>query len=112
MPLCWPSSRIWGNLVLREPPHNLEAEQALIGSILIENDAYLRVSPFLLEEHFFEPEHGRLYTACAKLIAGGRRATPITLKHETTDPKYLGRLATAGMTPSNAEDMGKLVRDL
>lgn len=98
--------------MLRDPPHNIEAEQAVIGSILINNDAYWCVSPFLLEEHFFEPEHGKLYAACAKLITGGRRATPITLKHDATDPKYLGRLAAAGMSPSIAQDMGKLVRDL
>ena len=98
--------------IFREPPHNLEAEQTLLGTILINNDAYWRVSPFLLEEHFFEPEHGKLYTACAKLITGGRRVTAITLKQEAKDPAYLGHLAAAGMTPAVAEDMGKLVRDL
>ena len=98
--------------MLRDPPHNLEAEQAVIGSILINNDAYWRVSSFLLEEHFFEPEHGKLYAACGKLISSGRRATPIALKHEAKDPPYLGHLAAAGLTPAVAEDMGKLVRDL
>src|SRR5687768_15155053 len=98
--------------MLRDPPHNLEAEQAVIGSILINNDAYWRVSSFLLEEHFFDPEHGKLYAACARLITGQRRATPITLKQEAKDPAYLGHLAAAGMTPAIAEDMGKLVRDL
>jgi replicative DNA helicase len=98
--------------MLRDPPHNLEAEQAVIGTILINNDAYWRVSPFLLEEHFFQPEHAKLYAACVKLISGGRRATPIALKHEAKDSAYLGRLAAAGMTPAVAEDVGKLVRDL
>jgi replicative DNA helicase len=98
--------------MLREPPHNLETEQAVIGSILINNEAYHRVSRFLLEEHFFEPEHARLYAACAKIITSGGTATPVKLKHEARDPKYLGCLATAGMTPSMADDMGKVVRDL
>jgi replicative DNA helicase len=98
--------------MLRDPPHNLEAEQAVIGTILINNDAYWRVSPYLLEEHFFEPEHAKLYAACVKLIIGGRRATPIALKHEAKDPAYLGHLAAVGMTPAVAVDMGKLVRDL
>jgi replicative DNA helicase len=95
--------------VLREPPHNLEAEQAVIGALLIDNDAYHRVSPFLLEEHFFASEHGKLYAAAARLINAGRRATPITLKHEASDPKYLGQLAAAAVPPYMAEDMGKVI---
>jgi len=98
--------------MLRFPPHNLDAEQALIGSILIDNDVYHRVSSFLLQDHFFEPEHGKLYAAAGRLINAGRRATPITLKHESGDPKYLGRLAAAAIPPFTAEDMGKLIRDL
>ncbi|MGC2410864.1 MAG: replicative DNA helicase [Methyloceanibacter sp.] len=98
--------------MLRIPPHNLEAEQAFIGSILIDNDVYHRVSSFLMEEHFFEPEHGKLYAAARRLINAGRRATPITLKHEASDPKYLGQLATFAVLPVMAEDMGKLIRDL
>lgn len=98
--------------MLRTPPNNIDAEQALLGSILIDNEAYHRVSPFLLEEHFFEPEHAKLYAAAAKLILSGRRATAISLKSVAQSSEYLGQLANAGLTPYMAEDMAKLVRDL
>ncbi|MFT5539758.1 MAG: hypothetical protein ACI82H_001282, partial [Alphaproteobacteria bacterium] len=46
---------------LAEPPHNFEAEQALLGAILINNEAYSRVSDFLTPEHFFDPVNGRIF---------------------------------------------------
>src|SRR3546814_1720387 len=64
----------------REPPHNLEAEQALLGAILINNRAYERVSEFLLTEHFADPVNGRIFKACGRLIDRGQIATPVTLK--------------------------------
>ena len=45
----------------RSPPHNIEAEQALLGAILVNNEAIDRVSSFLKPVHFFEPLHGRIY---------------------------------------------------
>ncbi|HSB59975.1 MAG TPA: DnaB-like helicase N-terminal domain-containing protein, partial [Methyloceanibacter sp.] len=84
----------------RAPPHNFEAEQALLGAILVNNEACDRVSSFLKAEHFFDALHGRIYDHAAKLIWAGKRATPITLKTffqgdepvgELTVPQYLGR---------------------
>ena len=49
--------------LLRTPPYNTEAEQALLGAILINNAAYLRVSEFLQPEHFGNAVHGRIFTA-------------------------------------------------
>jgi replicative DNA helicase len=66
--------------VFRDAPHNLEAEQALLGAILVNNEAVDRVSSFLKPDHFFDQLHGRIFEATAKLIMGGKRATPITLK--------------------------------
>ena len=43
----------------RTAPHNIEAEQALLGAILVNNEALYRVSDFLEPEHFFEPIHRR-----------------------------------------------------
>ena len=86
----------------REAPNNLEAEQALLGAILVNNEALDRVSSFLKPDHFFDPLHGRIFESAAKLIMGGKRATPITLKTffqsdpevgDLTVPQYLGRLA-------------------
>ena len=64
----------------RQAPHNIEAEQALLGAILINNEAFDRVSSFLEPHHFFEPLHARIFETSAKLIQSGKHATPITLK--------------------------------
>src|SRR3954469_1916334 len=65
---------------LRSPPHNYEAERALLGAILMNNRAFERVSEFLAPEHFADPVNGRVYTSCAKLIEQGHQANPVTLK--------------------------------
>lgn len=105
----------------RAPPHNVEAEQALLGAILVNNEACDRVSAFLKPEHFFDTLHGRIYDHAAKLIWAGKRATPITLKTffqadepvgELTVPQYLGRLAANATTIINAEDYGRTIYDL
>ena len=66
--------------VFRTPPHNLEAEQALLGAILVNNEACDRVSSFLLPDHFSEAVHARIYEAASTLIRIGKLASPITLK--------------------------------
>ncbi len=43
------------------PPHNLEAEQALLGAILVNNEAHDRVSGFLEPHHFYDPLHQQIY---------------------------------------------------
>ena len=105
----------------RAPPHNFEAEQALLGAILVNNEACDRVSSFLKPEHFFDALHGRIYDHAAKLIWAGKRATPITLKTffqgdepvgDLTVPQYLGRLAANATTIINAEDYGRTIYDL
>ena len=107
--------------LFRAPPHNIEAEKALLGAILVNNEAIDRVSSFLKPTHFYDPLHGRLYEAASKLILGGKRATPITLKTffqaaepvgELTVPQYLGRLAANATTIINAEDYGRTIYDL
>ena len=45
----------------RAAPHNIEAEQALLGAILVNNEALYRVSDFLEARHFFEPIHQKIY---------------------------------------------------
>src|SRR5262245_23002492 len=86
--------------IFREAPHNLDAEQALLGAILVNNEAIDRVNGFLKPEHFHDPLHNRIYEHALKLIWGGKRATPITLKSyfqnepgqgNTTVPQYLGQ---------------------
>jgi len=105
----------------RAPPNNIDAEHALLGAILVNNEALDRVSNFLQPRHFSEPLHGRIYENAAKLIRSGKRATPITLKTyfenevpvgELTVPQYLGRLAANATTIINAEDYGHTIYDL
>lgn len=107
---------------LRTAPHNIEAEQALLGAMLINNEAHDRVSGFLLPEHFFDPVHARIYEVAATLIGSGKQATPITLRTffesaepiapGLTVPQYLGRLAASAATIINAADYGRTVHDL
>jgi replicative DNA helicase len=106
---------------IRVPPHNFEAEQALLGAILLSNRAYERVSEFLRPEHFADPVHGRIFATCGKLIERGQMANPVTLKTyfesdgglaEIGGIPYLAQLANAVVSVINAEDYGKLVFDL
>jgi replicative DNA helicase len=105
----------------RAAPHNIEAEQALLGAILINNDAFDRVSDFVKPEHFFEPINQRIYEIAGSLIRFGKLATPVTLKsHFPTDVdiaglsigQYLARLAAEATTVINALDYGRNVYDL
>ncbi|WP_332118653.1 replicative DNA helicase [Azorhizobium caulinodans] len=105
----------------RQPPHNVEAEQALLGAILVNNEAFYRVSDFLKAEHFYEPLHGRIYDLTGSLIRAGKIATPITLKTflpadldvgGLNGPQYLARLAAEATTIINAEDYGRAIYDL
>jgi replicative DNA helicase len=104
----------------RVAPNNIDAEQALLGAILVNNEAYYRVSDFLLPEHFFEDLHRRVYEVTASLIKAGKVATPITLKTFLGDQdlggvtvsQYLARLAAEATTIINAEDYGRAIYDL
>ena len=104
----------------RIPPHNVEAEQALLGAILVNNDAFDRVSDFLRPEHFSEELHRRIFEIASQLIRAGKVATPVTLKtflgeHDLggiTVPQYLARLAAEATTIINAEDYGRTIYDL
>ena len=105
----------------RTAPHNIELEQALLGAILVNNEAFYRVSDFLEPRHFFEPVHQKLYEIAASLVRVGKTATPITLKTflpsdldiaGLTASQYLARLAAEATTVINASDYGRTVYDL
>src|SRR5215211_5651358 len=105
----------------RSAPHNIEAEQALLGAILVNNEAFYRVSDFLEAAHFFEPIHQRIYELAASLIRAGKVANPVTLKTflpadvdiaGLTVSQYLARLAAEATTVINAEDYGRTIYDL
>ncbi|MGB7257499.1 MAG: replicative DNA helicase [Pseudolabrys sp.] len=105
----------------RSAPHNIEAEQALLGAILVNNEAFYRVSDFLEPQHFLEPIHQKVYQLSRDLIRAGKIATPVTLKTfidggadigGMTVSQYLARLAAEATTIINAEDYGRTVYDL
>ena len=109
-------------LPYRQAPHNIDAEQALLGAILVNNEALDRVSGFLDPTHFYEPIHSEIFEVASKLIQAGKQATPITLRTffenaepisaDLTVPQYLARLAASATTIINAADYGRTVYDL
>jgi replicative DNA helicase len=105
----------------RAPPHNIEVEQELLGAILINNEAFYRVSDFLEPKHFFEPLHQRIFELVGSLIRAGKSASPTTLKTFLPGDldiagvslnQYLARLAAAATTIINAEDFGRTIYNL
>ncbi len=100
----------------RTQPHNEEAEQALLGALLVNNRAYEKIGEFLRPEHFYSPVHGRIYSAIVSFIERGQIANPVTLKsYFERDPdltavggsSYLASLASSIVTVVNAEDYGR-----
>ncbi|HLG80191.1 MAG TPA: DnaB-like helicase C-terminal domain-containing protein, partial [Bradyrhizobium sp.] len=105
----------------RTAPHNIEAEQGLLGAILVNNDAFYRVSDFLEPKHFFEPIHQTIYETAGSLVRMGKIANPVTLKTflpadidigGMTVGQYLARLAAEATTIINAQDYGRTIYDL
>ena len=88
-----------GTPAFRSAPHNIEAEQSLLGAILVNNDAFYRVSDFLEQKHFFEPIHQNIFDTASSLIRMGKVATPVTLKTFFPAETDIG-----GMTPRRGSD--------
>lgn len=108
--------------VLEKPlPHNSDAEQELLGAILVNNQALSIVSRFLRAEHFFHESHRRIYAAAQTFIERGEVANPVTLKSYFENDEiiakaggtvYLARLAAAATTVINAPDYAAIIHDL
>src|SRR5882672_3837952 len=105
----------------RAVPQNIEVEQALIGAILVNNEAFYRVSDFLEPGQFFEPVHQKIFELAGSLIRANKVANPVTLKTflpadldiaGLTASQYLARLAAEATTVINAEDYGRTIYDL
>ena len=102
-------------------PHNIEAEQALLGALLINNDVYDRVANILNETHFFDPVHGKIFEVAASRIKNNSLASPVTLKAFLEDDPglaelggnaYLVRLAGASVSVFASKDYAELIREL
>ncbi|TAJ25661.1 MAG: replicative DNA helicase, partial [Bosea sp. (in: a-proteobacteria)] len=86
-------------------PHNIEAEAALLGAMMLDNRIAEDVQVRLRSDHFFEPLHGRIYEAILKLVDRNMLATPVTLRpmfegdvgmRELGGPAYLAQLTGSG----------------
>ncbi len=106
--------------VLRTAPHNLDAEQALIGAILIDNQVVSRIGDLLRPIHFYDPVHGRIFDTITTMIQKGSLADGITLHAKFSQDgalkdiggaAYLATLVDAAADPSAAGDYAKLIFD-
>ncbi|MFT8676493.1 MAG: replicative DNA helicase [Acetobacter sp.] len=107
-------------LGLRQPPANIEAEQALLGALLTNNRAYDRVSDFLAGEHFANKVNGQIFDALARRIEAGQLADPVTMRAEFEHSgilqsvgglAYLAKLLTSMVGIINAGDYGRAIHD-
>lgn len=105
----------------RTLPHNLEAEQGLLGALLIDNRGLEKISDFLRPEHFFVPAHQRIYTSIMTLIDRGQNASPVTLKNyfekdeelkDVGGAEYLADLAANVINVINTADYAQSIYDL
>jgi replicative DNA helicase len=106
----------------RSAPHNLEAEQALLGAILFDNETYNRITSRLEPKHFYDPVHGRIFAACAETISAGSLADGVTMRErfardgglkDIGGASYLLTLLEAAAKLSvHAQEYAQLVYDL
>ncbi len=104
-----------------QAPANIEAEQALLGTVLFDNAAYERLSDQLQPRHFYEPFHQRLFAAMEEHIRKGLLAEPIVLMERfRRDPafealgglRYFADLVDRAPPAANAADYGRVIYDL
>ncbi|MBS0572388.1 MAG: replicative DNA helicase [Proteobacteria bacterium] len=102
-------------------PHNVEAEQQLLGAILINNEVYDKVSGLIRPEHFFCPVNQRIFEIAVARIQKNALASPVTLKgfleddqglKELGGPAYLARIAGAAISAYAARDYAQMIYDL
>ena len=103
----------------KELPNNIEAEQAVIGSILVSNDIYDEISIIIESSNFYDPMHQKIYAAIENLIARGMLANPITLKNyfenEKDDlnvPEYLVKITKFSTSLRQALAYSKIIKDM
>lgn len=104
-----------------ELPHSIEAEQALLGALLVNNEVYDRIASVVNEGHFYDPVHGRIFSVISRRIQKNALASPVTIKAFLEDdpglaelggPSYLVKLAGASMSVFAARDYAQMIYDL
>ncbi len=105
----------------RSSPHNMEAEQGLLGALLVNNSSYEKVGDLIKAEHFYVPVHSRIFEALQQFIDRGQNASPVTLKgYFEKDPDlaelgggaYLAELAASIVSVINVHDYAQTIYDL
>jgi replicative DNA helicase len=102
-------------------PHNVEAEAALLGALMIDNRLLEDIQLKLRADHFYEPLHGRIYEQIRRLVDKNMLATPVTLKpvfeadeemKQVGGPAYLAQLTGSGAPIIGARDFAVQIYDL
>ena len=108
------------NLIKKIPPHNVEAEQSVVGAILLDPETVLAVAPILRGEDFYQPSYGILYDAMVELYLSGNPVDQVTLSEklkeknapsEICDADFLAGLVMAVPTSANAESYARIVAE-
>ena len=104
---------------LEEHPNNIEAEQSVIGSILLSNEIFDEINMIIVSKNFYDPMHQKIFGAIEKLIYSGMLANPITLKNhfenekdELNVPEYLVKVTKFSTSSRQAIEYSKLIYDL
>jgi replicative DNA helicase len=102
-------------------PHNVEAEAALLGALMIDNRLIEDIQLKLRADHFYEPLHGRIYEQIRRLVDKNMLATPVTLRpvfeadeemKQVGGPAYLAKLTGSGAPIIGARDFAEQIYDL
>ncbi len=103
----------------RELPNNIEAEQAVIGSILVTNEIFDEINTIISNVNFFDPMHQKIFNAIESMIFKGMLANPITLKNyfenEKDDldiPEYLVKITKFSTSVRQAIEYSKIIYDM
>ncbi len=103
----------------KELPNNIEAEQAVIGSILVSNDIFDEISTIISSINFYDPMHQKIFEAIESLIYKGMLANPITLKNYFEDekddlnvPEYLIKITKFSTSVRQAIEYSKIIYDM
>ena len=104
---------------LDELPNNIEAEQSVIGSILISNEIFDEVSLIIKSTNFYDPLHKKIFEAIEKLVYSGMLANPITLKNYFENekdkidiPEYLVKITKFSSSTRQTIEYSKIIYDL
>ena len=103
----------------KELPNNIEAEQAVIGSILVNNEIFDEINTIISGTNFYDPMHQKIFDAVDNLIYKGMLANPITLKNYFEDekddlniPEYLVKITKFSTSVRQAIEYSKIIYDM